>query len=90
MPKGDYDRVDGNRMVASPDKNIVYSFGSRWSKKIFKFSCPEFHCANPQKCGLSEDQIQQCQWEELGTKLAHERDRSVAMSIPEDLANKLC
>jgi len=67
--------VAGHNMVASPGKDIVYSFGP--GNKIFKFSCPE-------------DQIQHCQWEEMETRLTYPRRDSVAMTIPDDLANKLC
>ena len=75
------DEVYGHMMVASPGKNIVYSFGSDYygahSQKIFKFSCPD-------------DQIQHCQWEEVGARLTYYRDGSVAMTIPDELADKLC
>ena len=73
------EEVWGNRMVASPGNEVVYSFGG-WpdaKNKIFKFSCPD-------------DQIQNCQWEGMGTRLTYPRYRSVAMTIPDDLANKLC
>ena len=68
----------GNSMVASPGNEAVYSFGG-WGaeNKIFKFSCPD-------------DQIQNCQWEGMGTRLTYPRKYSVAMTIPDDLANKLC
>ena len=65
-------------MVASPGNEAVYSFGG-WpgaGNKIFKFSCPD-------------DQIQHCQWEEMGTRLTYPRDDSVAMTIPDVLAKDL-
>ena len=65
-------------MVASPGNEAVYSFGGSGAKnKIFKFTCPD-------------DQIQNCQWEEMGTRLTYTRQSSVAMTIPVDLAKKLC
>ena len=73
------EKVFGHSMVASPGNEAVYSFGG-WgdaSNKIFKFTCPD-------------DQIQNCQWEEMGTRLTYPWDGSVAMTIPDDLANKLC
>ena len=74
MPEGVY----GHSMVASPGNEAVYSFGGYGAgNKIFKFSCPD-------------DQIQHCKWEEMGTRLTYPRDGSVAMTIPDDLANKLC
>jgi len=75
MPEG----VDGPRMVASPDKEVVYIVGGSGpsGKKIFKFSC-------------LDDQIQHCQWEEMATRLTYPRWASIAMSIPDDLVNKLC
>ena len=72
------ERVDDHSMVASPGNEAVYSFGGYPAEnKIFKFSCPD-------------DQIQNCQWEGMGTRLTYPRDVSVAMTIPDDLANKLC
>ena len=73
------EEVWGNRMVASPGNEAVYSFGGRpdAENKIFKFTCPD-------------DQIQNCQWEEMGTRLTYPRLWSVAMTFPVDLANKLC
>ena len=72
------EEVYGHSMVASPGNEAVYSFGGVGTgNKIFKFSCPD-------------DQIQNCQWEEMGTRLTYDRYDSVAMTIPDDLANKLC
>ena len=74
------EKVFGHSMVASPGNEAVYSFGGYVigaKNKIFKFSCPD-------------DQIQNCQWEEMGTRLTYPRRYSVAMTIPDDLANKLC
>ena len=65
-------------MVASPGKDIVFSFGG-WNtqKDIFKFTC-------------SNKRIQSCRWKEMETKLTYSRAFAVAMVIPYDLANKLC
>merc|ERR1719511_203407 len=77
MPEG----VCRHSMVASPGNEAIYSFGGDVigpNNKIFKFTCPD-------------DQIQNCQWEEMGTRLTYPRVYySVAMTIPVDLANKLC
>ena len=66
-------------MLASPGKDVVFSFGGWYTEKdIFKFSCPN-------------KQIQRCQWKEMGTKLTYSRQfAAVAMTLPVDLANKLC
>ena len=73
------EEVYGHSMVASPGNEAVYSFGGYpdAKNKIFKFTCPD-------------DQIQNCQWEEMGTRLTYDRHYSIAMTIPVDLAKKLC
>jgi len=73
----------GHRMVASPRKDTVFSFGGYYDayKKIIKFSCPD-----------TKDGKLKCQWKEIkgGTNLSKNRYNAVAMAIPDDLADKLC
>ena len=73
-----------SRMVASPAKDIVYSFGgyNYDATDIYKFTCPD-------------DQIEHCQWEMTVRKsrrilLKNPRESSVAMTIPYDIARNLC
>ena len=75
LPKGKL--LTAHRMVASPGKDIVFSFGG-WDtrKELIKFGC-------------HDDLIQHCQWRRVGT-LTYDRKSTVAMAIPDDLANKLC
>ena len=68
-------------MVASEDKNFIYSLGGEETKdaidddKIFRYYCPD---------------DQHCIWQEMETGLKYGREYFVAMAIPEDLVNKLC
>ena len=74
-------------MVASSDKKSVDTIGGsalndggrRWreSKDIFKYSC-------------KNNNINDCQWTMIDTKLKAATYLNVAFSIPNDLVEKLC
>ena len=72
-------------MVASSDKRAVYTigdglhhweYGTKQGDIIWKFSC--------------SNGIEQCTWTEIPTKLKYGRLNTVAMTIPNALADKLC
>ena len=80
----DHPYISESTMVASPAKDIVYSFGgyNYDATDIYKFTCPD-------------DQIEHCQWEMTVRKsrrilLKYPRESSVAMTIPYDIARNLC
>ena len=83
----DHPYISESTMVASPAKDIVYSFGgyNYDARDISKFTCPD-------------DQIEHCQWEMVSRKyegewrltLKYPRESSVAMTIPYDIARNLC
>merc|ERR1719367_275582 len=67
------------QIVASKDKQNLYTFGNvkdRHNKEIYKLSCLE--------------SINNCAWTKIDTKLTLERYGTVAMRIPNALADKLC
>ena len=69
--------IEGHQMVASPKKDSVYSIGGYgYRNKVFKFSC-------------SEGKIENCKWD-FERRLSVPRYNSVAMNLPENVANKLC
>ena len=68
----------GHHMVASADRASVYRVGGYGtSNQIFKYYCPDA-------------EIQNCQWQEMETRLQYGRIHPVAMTIPDNLAKKLC
>ena len=78
--------IAGHKMVASPRKDAVFSFGGYYDtyKSIMKFSCPD-----------TKNGKLKCQWENLGSgwggkNFTYNRYHAVAMAIPDDLARKLC
>ena len=68
----------GHQMVASADRATVYRVGGYGtSNQIFKYYCPDA-------------EIQNCQWQEMETRLQYIRINPVVMTIPDNLAKKLC
>ena len=68
-----------HRIVASKDNENLYTIGNSWSpsnKDIYKFTCT--------------NSITKCSWTKIETKLQYGRSSTVAMTIPNALANKLC
>ena len=67
-----------HEIVASKGQTNLYTIGYGGSKKdeIYKFSCT--------------NSITNCSWTQILTKLRHGRWETVAMSISDTLANKLC
>ena len=66
-------------IVASKDKQNLYTIGNvndPHNKEIYKLSCLE--------------SINNCTWTKIDTKLNLERYGTVAMRIPNTLADKLC
>ena len=67
------------QIVASKDKQNLYIIGNvndPHNKEIYKLSCLE--------------SINNCTWTKIDTKLTLERHGTVAMWIPNALADKLC
>ena len=73
---------DSHEIVASNDKKALFAIGNAvistdWnSRDIYKFSCT--------------NSITHCSWTKISTKLQYGRWNTVAMRIPNALANKLC
>ena len=68
-----------HQMVASKDKTSLYTIGNGKSsnnKDIYKFECTQ--------------SITECSWTKIPTQLQSGRKQTVAMPIPNELANKLC
>ena len=68
-----------NDIVASNGNKALYAIGNNLvsnKKDIFKFTCT--------------NSIKNCSWSKIQTKLQYDRKYSVAMAIPDALANKLC
>jgi len=64
-------------IVASKDNKVLYTIGNWYSPSdIYKFSCT--------------NSITNCSWTKIPTQLQFGRWKSVAMTIPDTLANKLC
>ena len=71
--------LSNSEMVASNDNKVLYTIGNGWSdlnKNIFKFSCT--------------NSITNCSWTEIETKLQYGRGLTVAIPLPDSMANKLC
>jgi len=68
-----------HEIVASKDNKVLYSIGNVYSsdkKDIYKFAC--------------NNSITNCSWTKIPTQLQYGRYDTVAMTIPDTLANKLC
>ena len=68
-----------HEIVASEDNKYLYTIGNDYSsnnKDIFKFTCT--------------NSIKNCSWTKILTKLQYGRELTVAMPIPNALANTLC
>jgi len=75
LPVGIYD----HEIVASKDNKVLYTIGNGYSsndKDIYKFECT--------------NSITNCSWTKIPTQLQYGRWKSVAMTIPDTLAAKLC
>ena len=68
-----------HEIVASKDQSVLYTIGNGATsnnKDIYKFACT--------------NSITNCSWTKIPTQLQYGRYGTVAMSIPNALANKLC
>merc|ERR1712062_623222 len=68
-----------HEIVASKDNKVLYTIGngfSSFNKDIYKFACT--------------NSITNCSWTKIPTQLQYSRSRTVAMTIPNTLAAKLC
>jgi len=68
-----------HEIVASKDNKNLYTIGNVFSsnnKDIFKFACT--------------NSITNCSWTKISTQLQYGRSHTVAMTIPNSLADKLC
>ena len=66
-------------IVASNDNKYLYTIGNGYSSNnndIFKFACT--------------NSITNCSWTKIATKLQYGRSRTVAIPLPDSMANKLC
>ena len=66
-------------IVATNDNKVLYTIGNGLSdlnKNIFKFSCT--------------NSITNCSWTKIETKLQYDRYATVAIQLPDSMANKLC
>ena len=71
--------LSNSEMVASNDNKVLYTIGNGWSdlnKNIFKFECT--------------NSITNCSWTKIETKLQYGRGYTVAIPLPDSMANKLC
>ena len=71
--------IYGHEIVASKDNKVLYTIGNSYSsddKDIYKFTCT--------------NSITNCSWTKVPTQLQYGRYYSVAMTIPDTLADKLC
>ena len=71
--------VKNHEIVASEDNKYLYTIGNIESvsnKDIYKFTC--------------KNSITNCSWTKIPTQLQFGRWKSVAMTIPDTLAAKLC
>ena len=71
--------VKNHEIVASEDNKVLYTIGNRYSfglHVIFKFECT--------------NSITDCSWTKVPTQLQYGRYNTVAMTIPNTLAAKLC
>ena len=69
----------GHEIVASKDNKYLYTIGNYHSSNnmnIFKFECT--------------NSITNCSWTKIATKLQYGRSRTVAIPLPDSMANKLC
>ena len=68
-----------HEIVASKDNKVLYTIGN-WissnNKDIYKFEC--------------SNSITNCSWTKVPTQLQYSREKTVAMTIPDTLADKLC
>ena len=71
--------IENHEIVASKDNKVLYTIGNRYSsnnKDIYKFTCT--------------NSITNCSWTKIPTQLQYGRSHTVAMTIPNSLAAKLC
>ena len=69
--------IHGHEIVASKDNKVLYTIGNiHFKKDIFKFACT--------------NSISNCSWTKIPTQLQYGRSETVAMTIPNELAYKLC
>ena len=68
--------IHHHEIVASAGNLYTIGNESSINKDIFKFEC--------------NNSIKNCSWSKIQTKLQYDRKYSVAMAIPDALANKLC
>merc|ERR1712062_601127 len=71
--------ITNHEIVASKDNKVLYTIGNSYSsddKDIYKFTCP--------------NSITDCSWTKIPTQLQYGRYDTVAMTIPDTLAAKLC
>ena len=72
-------RITSHEIVAFEDKTALYTIGngnSSNNKDIYKFECI--------------NSITDCSWTKIPTQLQYGRYSTVAMPIPDELANALC
>jgi len=69
--------IENHEIVASKDNKVLYTIGKYSNNKdIYKFTCT--------------NSITNCSWTKIPTQLQYGRHYSVAMTIPNSLAAKLC
>jgi len=71
--------INLHEIVASKDNKVLYTIGNHfphYNKDIFKFECT--------------NSITNCSWTKIPTQLQYGRYDTVAMTIPNSLADKLC
>ena len=71
-------KMERHEIVAINGNKVLYAIGNfhNPNKDIYKFACT--------------NSITNCSWTKITTKLQYGRDFSVAMTIPDTLAAKLC
>ena len=70
-------RLAEHEIVASNDNKYLYTIGNYYSPNdIYRFTCT--------------NSITNCSWTKVPTQLQYGRKETVAMTIPDTLANKLC
>ena len=71
-------RLAEHEIVASNDNKVLYTIGNGYSSNnndIFKFACT--------------NSITNCSWTKIATKLQYGRYGTVAIPLPDSMANKL-